>query len=75
MWSKTKFVSWLCNEKKSSENDILGNSYNARISQLKQRIFILENRKFEVQDKLSSYMEGVIKTKENDQYNDVVRAI
>ena len=39
-----------------------------------QQILILENEKCEVEDKLLSYMEGVIKTKENDQYNDAVRA-
>ena len=59
---------------KSSGNDILGTSYNARISELKQQILILENEKCEVEDKLSSYMKGVIKTKENGQYTDAVRA-
>ena len=44
------------------------------MSQLKQQILILENGKVEVQDKPSSYMEGVIKTKKNDQYNDAVSA-
>ena len=61
-------------KKQSNENDILGTSYNARISELKQQILILENEKCEVEDKLSSYMKGVIKTKENGQYTDAVRA-
>ena len=61
-------------KKNSSENDILGTSYNARTSELKQQILILENEKCEVEDKLSSYMKGVIKTKENGQYTDAVRA-
>ena len=61
-------------KKKSSENDILGTSYNARISELNQQILILENEKCEVKDKLSSYMKRVIKTKENGQYTDAVRA-
>ena len=60
--------------KKSTENDILETSYNARLSELKQQILILENEKCEVEDKLSSYMEGVIKTRENGQYTDAVRA-
>ena len=49
-------------------------SYNARISELKQQIVILENVKGEVEEKLLSYMESAIKTKENGQYTDVVRA-
>ena len=57
-------------KKKSSENDILG----TRISELKQQILILENEKCEVEDKLSPYMTGVIKTKENGQYTDALRA-
>ena len=61
-------------KKKSSENDILGTSYNARISELKQQILILENEKCEGEDKLSSYMKGVIKTKEDGQHTDAVRA-
>ena len=60
-------------KKKSSENDILGISYNARISELKQQILILENEKCEGEDKLSSYMKGVIKTKENGQHTNAVR--
>ena len=35
---------------------------------------MLENEKFEVEDKLSLYIEGVIKTKENGQYNDSAKA-
>ena len=61
-------------KKKSSENDILGTSYNARVSELKQKILILENEKCEVEDKLSSYIDGVIKTKENGQYTDAASA-
>ena len=61
-------------KKNSSENDILGTSYNARTSELKQQILILENEKCEVEDKISSYMKGVIKTKENRYYTDAVRA-
>ena len=60
--------------KKSTENDILEASYNARLSELKQQILILEIEKCEVEDKLSSYMEGVVKTKENGQCTDAVRA-
>ena len=41
---------------------------------MKQQILILENEKCEGEDKLSSYMKGVIKTKENGQYTDAVRA-
>ena len=40
---------------------------------MKQQILILENEKCEVKDKLSSNMEGVIKTKENGQYTNAVR--
>ena len=72
--SKTKVVYNFAMKKKSIENDILGTSYNARISELKQQILILENEKCEVEDKLSSYMKDVIKTKENGQYIDAVRA-
>ena len=61
-------------KKKSSENEILGTSYNARVSELKQKILILENEKCEVEDKLSSYIDGVIKTKENGQYTDAASA-
>ena len=35
---------------------------------------ILENEKCEVEEKHSSYMEGLIKTKENGHYNEIVRA-
>ena len=35
----------------------------------------MKNEKCEVKDKLSSYMKGDIKSKENDQYTDAVRAI
>ena len=61
-------------ERKNNKNEILGTSYDARISQLKQQISILENEKCEVEEKLSSYMEGLIKAKENGHYNDTVRA-
>ena len=71
---KLKWYHNFANKKKSSENDILATSYNVRISELKQQILILENEKCEVEDKLSSYMKGVIKTKENGQYTDAVRA-
>ena len=49
-------------------------SCNARRSELKQQISILENKKCEVEENLSSYMEGLIKTKENGHYNNTVRA-
>ena len=71
---KLKWYHNFANKKKSSENDILATSYNARISELKQQILILKNEKCEVEDKLSSYMKGVIKTKENGQCTDAVRA-
>ena len=61
-------------DKKNKKNEILGASYDARISELKQRISILENEKCEVEDKLSSYMEVLKKTKDNGHYNDTVRA-
>ena len=57
----------------NNKNEILGFSYDVRISELKQQISILENEKREVEDKLSSYMEGLIKTKENGHFNDTVR--
>ena len=75
--TKHQKLKWYHNfaiKKKSSENDILATSYNARISELKQQILILENEKCEVEDKLSPYMTGVIKTKENGQYTDALRA-
>ena len=49
-------------ERKNNKNEILGTSYDARISELKQQVSILENEKCEVEEKLSSYMEGLIKT-------------
>ena len=61
-------------ERKNNKNEILGTSYDARITELKQQISVLENEKCEFEEKLSSYMEGLIKTKENDHYNDTVRA-
>ena len=61
-------------ERKNNKNKILGTSYDARISELKQQISILENWKCDVEEKLSSCMEGLIKTKENGHYNDTVRA-
>ena len=48
---------------RKNKNKILGTSYDARISELKQQITILENDKCEVEEKLSSYMEGLLKTK------------
>ena len=42
--------------------------------ELKQQISILENEKCEFEEKFSSYMEGLIKNKENGHYNDSVRA-
>ena len=61
-------------ERKNNKNEILGTSYDAIISELKQQISILENEKCEVEEKLSSYMEGLIKTKENRHYSNTVRA-
>ena len=61
-------------ERKNNKNEILGTSYGARISEPKQKISISENEKCEVEEKLSSYVEGLIKTKENGHYNDTVRA-
>ena len=60
-------------ERKNNKNKILGTSYDARISELKQPISILENEKCEFEEKISSYMESLIKTKENGHYNDTVR--
>ena len=60
-------------ERKNNKNEILGTSYDARISELKQHISILENEKCEFEEKLSSYMEGLIKIKANGHYNDTVR--
>ena len=68
-------VSQVCDKKNNNnKNEILGTSYDARISELKQRISILENEKCEVEDKLSSYMGLLKKTKDNGHYNDTVRA-
>ena len=61
-------------ERKNNKNEILGTSYDVRISELKQQILILENEKCDVEEKRSSYMEGLIKTIENGHYNDIVRA-
>ena len=58
---------------KNNKNDNLETSYRIRISDL-QQISISENEKCEVEDKLPSYMEGLIKTKEKVHYNDTVRA-
>ena len=71
---KFKWYHKFAMERKNNENEILGTSYDARISELEQQISILENEKCEVEEKLSSYMEGLIKTKENGHYNDTVRA-
>ena len=60
-------------ERKNNKNEILGTSYDARISELKQPISILENEKCGFEEKISSYMESLIKTKENGHYNDTVR--
>ena len=58
---------------RKNKNEILGTNYGARISDVKQQISILENEKCEVEDKLSSYMEGLIKTI-NGHYNGTVTA-
>ena len=73
--SKHQKLKW-CDKfamEENNKNEILGFSYDVRISELKQQISILENEKREVEDKLSSYMEGLIKTKENGHFNDTVR--
>ena len=59
-------------EKKQQK--VSGIRYDARISEMKQQISILENEKCDVKDKLSSYTEGLIKTKKSSHYNDAVRA-
>ena len=59
---KLKWYHKFAMERKNNKNEILGTSYDARISELKQQISILENEKCEVEEKLSSYMEGLIKT-------------
>ena len=38
---------------KNNKNEILGFTYDARISELKQQISVLENEKCEAEDKLS----------------------
>ena len=60
--------------KRKNKNEILGTNYDARISEMKQQISILENEKCEVEERLSSYMEGLIKAKENGHYSNTVRA-
>ena len=63
---KTKHQKWyhkFAMERKNNKNEILGTSYDARISELKQQISILENEKCEVEEKLSSYMEGLLRLK------------
>ena len=49
---------------KKKKIEIVVTSYDARISELKQQISILENKKREVEENPSSYMEGLIKNKE-----------
>ena len=71
---KLKWYHKFAMERKNNKNEILGTSYDARISELKQQISILENEKCEIEEKLSSYTESLIKTKENGHYNDTVRA-
>ena len=61
-------------ERKNNKNEILGTTCNARISEPKQQISIFENENCEVEEKLSSHMEELIKTKENGHYNDTIRA-
>ena len=70
---KFKWYHKFAMERKNNKNEILGTSYDARISELKQHISILENEKCEFEEKLSSYMEGLIKIKANGHYNDTVR--
>ena len=41
-------------ERKNNKNEILGTSYDAKISELKQQISILQNEKCEFEEKLSS---------------------
>ena len=48
---------------RKNKNKSSGTSYDARISELKQQITILENEKCEVEEKLSSYMEGLLRLK------------
>ena len=55
---------WKKRQKKKKKIEIVVTSYDARISELKQQISILENKKREVEENPSSYMEGLIKNKE-----------
>ena len=71
---KLKWYHKFVMERKNNKNEILGTSCDARVSELKQQISVLDNEKCEVEEKLSSYMEGLIKTKENGHYNNTVRA-
>ena len=50
-------------ERKNNKNEILGTTYDARTSELKQQISILENQKCEVEETFSSYMEDLIETR------------
>ena len=61
-------VSQVCDGKKNNKND------DVRISELKEQVSMLENENCEVEEKLSSYMEGLIRAKVNGHYNDSVRA-
>ena len=57
MENKTSETYWyhkFAMERKSSENEILGTSYDTRISGLKKRISILENENCETEEKRSS---------------------
>ena len=57
MENKTSEIYWyhkFAMERKSSENEILGTSYDTRISGLKKRISILENENCETEEKRSS---------------------
>ena len=61
---KTKHQKWyhkFAMERKNNKNEILGTIYDARISELKQQISILENETCEVEEKLSSFMEDLKK--------------
>ena len=60
---KLKWYHKFAMERKNNKNEILGTTYDARTSELKQQISILENQKCEVQEKFSSYMEDLIKTR------------
>ena len=65
-------VSQVCHGK-NNKNNIFEINYRARISLL-QQMSMSENEKYEVEDKLPSYTEGLIKTKENGHNNNTVRA-